>query len=652
MAIIPSLGTAYSGISAFQQGLTVVSDNIANSDTTAYKTNDILFSEMISQFTQCGGTRYQTGRGVRVDTVRAPFIQGTLEHTKNNLDFAIEGAGFFKLKSPDDSPIDFFSRAGAFHVNKEGFIVNPDGLELQGALVATDPLTGKPLLGGGDTVGSLDLSAVFSAPLPTASVNYSRLNLPAEATDPFTATKSATLPTDFDGIVEGDFSINGIDMGFIEGADPTDPDAPNLVVDNLIAAINDEDNQQARVALTGVRASKFPDGSLKLTNVNGGPIVIAFLDNTIAAKTGLQAGEAAKPNGGNTLQGTVTPSDIGAVGELFSVRGEGTHFKTELKAGDTIVIGDRGYTVKSIQSDTELMVTEPIDVALQDTTVNASVHSALSGFPVTVFDSLGSAHTVTVNFTKLPSIQDREIVVDADGNETEVITATRAQWKWSAVVDRRDNNNGDFNEVQGGGIMTFTSLGELDVNNLPTSDIVEGFNFKASPTILALPEQNQQIVFNFEGIKFDGSDATTQFNGEGPTPSASLERQVQDGHSYGALMDNSLSVDGNGYIFGMFTNGTSRALAQVLLSIFPDESGLVRVGGNAYIQSSQSGEPVTDMAGTGGRGKITGNALEESNVDLTKEFVKLITYQRGFQANAKVITTSDEVIQEIVNLKR
>jgi flagellar hook protein FlgE len=640
MSIMPSLGTATSGINAFQNGITVVSDNIANADTTAFKENDILFSEMISQFSHTGGPKFHTGEGATVEAIRAPFKQGTKDLTDNSLDLMIEGSGFFELKSPTDSPISFYSRAGAFHIDKDGFVVNPAGLQLQGA--AINPLTGTA---GGGAVAAINLSNIFSPPKATAKVN-STINLFAGEADPFTFVNgiipTAVTPTD---ITTGSIFINGIDLAQFGDIPAT--------VEDLIAAINLDD----MFALTGVQADVASGEFLKLSNVNGGPIVIkldATVDPDIAAKTGLQNGFA-QGKGGSILTGTVTAEPTQTI-----ITGAGTRFETELRPGDTIVLGDRGYTVDYIKSDTELRVVENIIPDLTGQNAIASARGATFATPVTVFDSTGAAHSINLTFIKLAPVQIP--VLDPVTGEPKIdpitgeeISAFQGQWGWSAIVSKNDNvikvNDNDtvaFDEVQATGVMTFTSDGLLDVNNLPIQTS-NGFNFRATATSKALPAPDQEIAFNFEGVRLDGSDATTQFGGGS---ASTIVKQSQDGHSEGALMKGNLTIDGNGIITGLFTNGTSSDLAQLLLSTFPDEDGLHRVGGNAYIQTTESGAPVLATAGSGGRGKIVSGALENSTVDLTKQFVKLITYQRGFQANSRVITTSDEMIQEIVNLKR
>ena len=125
---------------------------------------------------------------------------------------------------------------------------------------------------------------------------------------------------------------------------------------------------------------------------------------------------------------------------------------------------------------------------------------------------------------------------------------------------------------------------------------------------------------------------------------------TQDGRSAGTLQ--SFTINADGTLLGAFSNGLKQAVGRVALAAFTNPSGLEKAGDSAYRTSINSGDPQIGTAGSSGRGSLTGGALEMSNVDLSAEFTNLIIAQRGFQANSRVITTSDEVLQELVNLKR
>jgi flagellar hook protein FlgE len=122
----------------------------------------------------------------------------------------------------------------------------------------------------------------------------------------------------------------------------------------------------------------------------------------------------------------------------------------------------------------------------------------------------------------------------------------------------------------------------------------------------------------------------------------------QDGYEEGTLSDFSIGADG--LVTGIFSNGQTRTLAQIALTRFANPNGLDAIGGNLFRQAANSGEPITGVAGLGGRGVIRSGFLEESNVDFSKQFTDMIVSQRAFQANARTITTADRLLEELVNV--
>ena len=147
----------------------------------------------------------------------------------------------------------------------------------------------------------------------------------------------------------------------------------------------------------------------------------------------------------------------------------------------------------------------------------------------------------------------------------------------------------------------------------------------------------QDITLGFEGTTQYASDST-------------LRTLTQDGFASGELVD--VRVEPDGTISGMFTNGEELPVGQVVLASFEAAGGLERRGGNVWAATSSSGEALVGQAGSGGRGTIAAGALEGSNVDIAHEFTKMIAAQRGFQANSRTITTGDQMLQEVMNLKR
>jgi flagellar hook protein FlgE len=229
---------------------------------------------------------------------------------------------------------------------------------------------------------------------------------------------------------------------------------------------------------------------------------------------------------------------------------------------------------------------------------------------ITVFDGLGSAQEVRVRFER---------------------QAANGTWEFQITLP----NSAGFDPLDppiATGTVVFDSQGRLESFNPE--------NFTFTPDSGA---DDVEINLNFGVI--GGLRGLTQFAG----PSTAAIRD-QDGYQQGDLAR--FSIDANGSIFGAFTNGVTLQLGQVALADFNNPGGLIRVGENQYTPSVNSGEPLIGFAGEGSRSKIAAGALEISNVDLAQEFTNLITTQRGFQSNARVISTSDEMLQEVVTLKR
>lgn len=187
--------------------------------------------------------------------------------------------------------------------------------------------------------------------------------------------------------------------------------------------------------------------------------------------------------------------------------------------------------------------------------------------------------------------------------------------------------------------LTFNTDGTLNNDNSSTSI---SFNFGSNVS------SPQNIVFNYgngTGEGGDGLGGTSQFAGN-----FSISNIVQNGYSAGSLIN--IGIDSSGNINGIYSNGQMKVLSRIALARFNNPSGLEKLGKNLYAQSSEAGTPIIASPETSGLGRVISNALEISNVDLAEEFIRMITAQRGFQANSRIITTTDELMQELVNLKR
>lgn len=237
---------------------------------------------------------------------------------------------------------------------------------------------------------------------------------------------------------------------------------------------------------------------------------------------------------------------------------------------------------------------------------------------VTVYDNVGTARLITLFFNK---------------------TANN-QWQWHAMSDGEDVPGGEPGKwvEQASGNLTFNSKGQLQEE---TTDL-NSFNFNGG----AAP--GQQIKFDFgESITEGGTgmDASTQYGSK-----TTIARNTQNGASAAQLA--SLSFNDKGILTAIYNNGEARDVAQIGVAKFENNEGLFKVGKNLYKESRNSGQPTFGSPGDSGRGEVLAKSIELSNVDIAAEFVNLMTAQRNFQANARTITTSDQMLQEVLNIKR
>ncbi len=245
---------------------------------------------------------------------------------------------------------------------------------------------------------------------------------------------------------------------------------------------------------------------------------------------------------------------------------------------------------------------------------------------IRVFDTLGTGHDLTVYFSKTAINQWTYSVVAQDSEVSSSIA--------------NDTNTGNALVAQG--TLSFTSSGLLDVES-PAAGSPHNISFNNGSLV------PQPIVFDFgTSITTEGGPGTDGMLQQG-SPSVLLTLS-QDGFANGTLTGTSIGEDG--VITGRFSNGTTQNLGQVALTRFINPDGLQPIGRNLFIQSGDSGTPLVGQPGSGSFGKVSASTLETSNVDLGDELVNMITMQRGFQANSRIITTTNDLLGELVNLAR
>jgi len=318
-----------------------------------------------------------------------------------------------------------------------------------------------------------------------------------------------------------------------------------------------------------------------------------------------RAGQFSLDQNGNL----VDPQGFVVQGYLVNSMGEIDNQLTDLTIANNVLPPQE---TTDITIAAQLDSTEPVKTWDPNNPGETSSQPAVT---TTVYDSLGVPHQVDVFFNKT-----------ADNT-----------WEWHAVMDDGElGGTAGTNTEVAGGRLTFTTDGELDSETVTTA------------WTATFPGASAQTV-NFDfGDPLSAGGTGTAGSVQYSTPG--VLSQEQNGYAGGELVG--VGVQSNGDVMAIFTNGEQRMVGQVAVATFEAEGQLARAGNNLWMQTAESGDARISGAATGTAGSITANALEMSTVDLGLEFVNLIAYQRGFQANSRTITTADQMYQEAVNLKR
>ena len=534
--MIGSLYAGISGLNANASAMSVIGDNIANVNTTAFKSNSASFVSVLSQ-SLTGSTSNTISRGVQLGAVSESWRQGTLETTGNATDLAINGKGFFMVK--DQAGLTYYTRSGGFYFDLDGTLVNADGLIVQGYPVETVNADGTFTPG---SICDISVTGAISAPKASSTISTT-LNLNAGAT--FTDAALLVACTNPNSnvtytAVNGGISGNAISIEYAATVDAGEPGGYT-------------DDQPLTITVTGgdaITVSLATDGDGHITST-AADIVTAIAGDTSAAA--LITAVADGGEGVVEVKGAANLSGGGVIADVVST---------------TMTIYD------SLGNDIPLTIT-----FTRDTEGNGGLWDVAVSIPST----LGSA---AINLTAVQFDSDGNLATIGGGTADPTITLTLV----NGATASQDIN---------------WDLFESNVAN----DSVTGY---ASPS-------------------------TTNF-------------QSQNGYAAGTLQG--VSVDERGVVTGAFTNGELPPLFQLALADFPNYQGLDAINKSLYAESRASGQATPGMPGNGKLGLIASSSLEMSNVDLATEFVKMITTQRAFQASSRVITTSDEILQELINLKR
>jgi flagellar hook protein FlgE len=437
---------------------------------------------------------------------------------------------------------------------------------------------------------------------------------------------------------------------------------------SLFAGVSGLRNHQVRMDVIGNNISNvntvafksgrvtFKEGFAQLLQGGSRPPGDQGGVNPIQVGLGMQIGSVDTVFSQGNLETTGLSTDVAIQGDSFFVARKGNQsFYTrsgnfQVDADGKLVAPTNGFIVQGRQAINGVFQDGITDIQLpfgQKTSARATSSVKLAGnidasaaiFDVTDPDGAGpmvagfNADTRAVTANKDSWTETSITTYDSLGTKYDVkvyLHKTAANtWTWSVDQAGLVAAGVPAASVSGTGVLTFNPDGSL----LSTT----------SSTVAFAPPGADPISINLDFGT--GVNGLTQFSA---TSTAVL--RDQNGYTSGTLQN--FSIDRTGIITGSFTNGVNVPLAQIVLADFNNPAGLLRIGDNMYQESGNSGGAVLGFALEGSQSTLTSGALEMSNVDLAQEFTSMIVAQRGFQANSRVITTSDDLLQELVNLKR
>lgn len=657
---------ALSGLSAAQTDLEVTGNNIANASTVGFKKSRTEFMDLYAN-SFLSASSNPIGSGVKVANVRQLFEQGNISFTERGLDMAINGNGFFMM---EDNGITKYTRSGQFGVDLDGYVVNSQGMRLQG-FDATD----EGVVSG--VRGDVQVTSKNLDPLRTTLVDP-QLNL--DASEDVLEVRGQSYAAD--GTLVGAITA-GITNGFpsvdfvftaSDGTTDTLTTNANQSAGAIAASIttNVPDVEASAVTRAAIQTANFNPESADSFSING----VVFSGGDLASISALAVAINASALGGVSAvvenpglaseRLLITHSQGADLLFSYADDGNGTGDLTvDGLDGNNAIVGSHAFPAAGVTAVVGGILTiitqEGVTLGVFDAgtaTANTDIYSTTTGAPfrdnvfdpndpetynhstsTTIYDSLGNAHVLTMYFVKQASSS----------------TTVANTWQMHALINGRDVGD----PVTAGGdptratfTLSFDPEGQLRddlsddvlISNWYPKDSSGRDNGAATPInvvdggVLPIPEP-----FTSSNFKIDMA-GTTQFG----SPFA-VTNMLQNGYTTGRLVN--LEVDDSGNISAQYSNGESVNLAQISLATFNNIEGLAPVGDSAWVETSASGDPIIGAPGTGVLGTVQGSAVEDSNVDLSDELVNLIIAQRNYQANAKTIETANTVTQTIINLR-
>ena len=720
-----ALWAGISGLNASSKSLDVIANNLANVNTLGFKSGSTFFSDVLSSSLSGGASgTLQVGRGVAVSAVQTQFGAGAFESTGNATDVAIDGDGFFMVN--DLAGATFYTRAGAFHLDADGLMVDTNGYKVQGRAVE-----------GGVPTGALgDINLTASKSQPTVSTTFSigaNLNSTTLRGGQYSTTQTLydslgskrTLNTTFtrtehsgtgywavNSTLDGEAATSISSDGLIFNTDGTCTEIYSGTVGTTgqkVGAITTAQHNTVGLVTDGPATGTA--GTPVLTGlVSAAPITLVTPANITASTTASSPIVCTFASGTWSLNANAiypTASFINVGGGVFGIdlggglvsdltftptaTGDGTvsFALTKAAAGTALATVNRPALV---DADGTMKLTRDSSTAAgwkfniagdKGGYTSAQITSTAIGGPVTI--SLDGSGTTDLTLSLTGTWADNQTATFTLDNltgtgKTATVTLVRPGMVYQDSTLKVTKGDTVWT-VEGKGLYSNATVnstlltepvtisldgsGTTDLTLTPTT--TGGAWVTGDTAVFSLTHTASSlgdITVNYTGIPLDGGatigDATgniswnllgdSALNITQYSTASVIRALTADGYSSGNLK--SLSISANGRINGFFTNGQTADLAQIMLAAFPNPWGLKKMGNNLFGETVLSGATVQNYPGESGMGSLTPNTLEMSNTDIATEFIKMITAQKAYQANARVVTTQDAIMQELMNLKR
>ena len=645
---------ALSGLQAASTDLNVIGNNISNASTVGFKGSRAEFGDLYANGLVEQGSN-AAGDGVKVSKISQQFAQGNITATNNGLDLAINGDGFFMVKNNGST---LYSRDGQFGLDKNGYVVNNQGMRVQGYQADTqgnlNGLTGDIKVQQGD-----------EPPKRTTNV-ASKVNL--DATQTVLAQRGTTLTSDgaaAGNIVSG--NTNGIPsetwtINYPGGTSANITTPANASAGSIASTLSQQDG----VTASAKTVATIPKASF--SGANGDTLTINGVSFTID-NTG-SGGLANLANSINSSSLIATTAVFDSSGNLQVISSQGADMNMQYAGSGSMVVdsqngnnltlnGSAGSNAATVSGDVNFTLDNGVSLAASDTQVlnnTTGTPFAKNTFnpqdqgtynystSTNIYDSLGNPHVMTQYFVKEPAsgpnpanLWTMYVQIDGKnvGDPNTALPAPQNTQPTMASYNLVFNNDGSLNTTLSDPVL-ISNWVPLDSNGNPNGadgpqNVVSGGS---------LPIQQPPTSSNFQ---IDMSNST-QYG----SPSA-VNDVTQNGYTTGKLTG--LAVSSDGVLSANYSNSQSQVLAQVALAKFNNKQGLAPQSDTTWAQTYDSGTPVVGKPNTSSLGSIQSSSVEASNVDLSKQLVDLITAQRNYQANAKTIQTANTIDQTIINLR-